>query len=461
MSCPRIIIAGTQSGTGKTSLTIALIAALRRRGLRVQAFKVGPDFLDPSYLALASERPCYNLDGWMMGRDYVCRLFARASAGADICVIEGVMGLFDGAGAVTVGGSTAEIAAWLEAPVLLAVNVHGMAGSIAALVDGYAGFDREVKIVGVVANHCGSERHASWLADSLRFRSLPPLVGYVERGALPGLSSRHLGLVTADRRNLSASKLERLADVFERHVPVGRLFELAKSAPPMAFTDSKGESPRTDARVGVAWDTAFHFYYPDLFDELSTRGADIVYFSPIADDCLPADLNALYFGGGYPEEHAESLSANRGMVESIRRFARSGRPVYAECGGLMYLSQGIVTREGKAFPMVGLLPQWTRMLDRKKTLGYAEVTLTEDSLWGKRGTVLKGHEFHYSELAGEPGEDAGWVRAYAVKKRRSGAFTREGFQRGRVLASYVHLHPASRPEAVDRFLLCCGEDHGG
>ena len=215
---PTLLIAGTHSGSGKTSLTLALTRALTRRGLRVQTFKVGPDFLDPTYLALASGRPCYNLDGWMAGQDHVRGLFERAAADADCALIEGVMGLFDGADPANDEGSTAEIARWLDAPILLVANVHGMGRSIAALVKGFTSFAADLRFAGVVANHCGSERHAAWLADSLRAADLPPLVGAIPRGAFPELAHRHLGLVTADRGQLSEALLDDLATALERHL---------------------------------------------------------------------------------------------------------------------------------------------------------------------------------------------------------------------------------------------------
>lgn len=491
MDCPRIVIAGTQSGVGKTSLTLAIVTALRKRGLKVQTFKVGPDFLDPTYLALASGRPCYNLDGWMAGRDYVSRLFARASQGADISVIEGVMGLFDGADPAGSEGSTAEIARWLNAPIILVAEVHGMARSLAALAKGYAVLEKDLNMAGVIANRCGSERHASMLAISLAAESLPPLVGGVPQGALPSLPSRHLGLVTADSGNLSPSILDELAAAFERHASLDDIIGIARNAPPInikaASSDAaslpsfqkrgRGRFLHTDENppaspftkggqtkleidkgisIGVARDAAFHFYYQDLFDELEMRGCTVHYFSPLADSTLPANLDALYFGGGYPEEHGELLSANKAMLAAIRAFASSGRPVYGECGGLMYLCRRLEKQNVTAHSMVGLIPASTRMLDRLKSLGYVEVTLKADSLWGAEGAILRGHEFHYSELISNPTEDPAWKAVYSMKRRRTDDAAKEGFQRGRVLASYAHLHLASQPEALKYFIEHCG-----
>jgi cobyrinic acid a,c-diamide synthase len=491
--CPTLVIAGTHSGAGKTSFTLALARALARRGRETQTFKVGPDFLDPTYLALASGRPCYSLDGWMAGHDHCRRLFARATTDADCALVEGVMGLFDGADVQSDEGSTAEIARLLDAPVILVVNVHGMGRSFAALVKGYTTFQTDLRFTGVVANHCGSERHAALLSDSLQAAGLPPLLGAIPRGAFPELASRHLGLVTADRGQLPESLLDALADALERNLSLETLFPkmLAKttkatapidpgkrrdapdsrqmtlfpepnaverSEPPVAtptigapeFAPSHGR-----LRVGVARDAAFHFYYQDLFDTLQASGCEVVFFSPLDDRRLPEGLSGLYLGGGYPELHAERLAENGEMLAAIRAYAASGRPLYAECGGLMYLSRGI-EMDGRFYPLAGLLPARTRMLTGKKALGYVEVALTEDSLWGRRGELLRGHEFHYSELIDDPVSDPAWRKVYSLRRRRTDTVETEGYQNGAILASYLHLHYASRPAAVARFLERCG-----
>ena len=457
LSIPRVVLAGTHSGVGKTSLTLAIVAALRRRGYRVQTFKVGPDFLDPSYLALASGRPCYNLDGWMSSREYVEGLFARAAQGADISVIEGVMGMYDGAGPASSEGSTAEIARWLKAPVLLVVDASGMAFSLAAMVKGYAEFEPDLRICGVIANRCGTAWHVAALAEALQASSLPPLVGGIPLGALPNLPSRHLGLVTADSRTLSAEIIEKLALAWETHATVEEVVKLSQSAPPLSA--SPGEKVKTSRRVriGIPYDAAFHFYYPDLLDELEAAGGEVHRFSPIQDSHLPRGLQGLYLGGGYPEEHAEALAANENMLSDIRQLAVSGRPIYAECGGLMYLGQKLETLDGREHSLVGVLPATTRMLPLRKALGYVEIELREDSLWGSRGATLRGHEFHYSELVSEPAGKEGWRAVYNLRRRDTQKTRWEGFQRGRVLASYAHLHLASRPEAVKRFLSLCEE----
>jgi cobyrinic acid a,c-diamide synthase len=462
------VIAGAASGVGKTSLALGLARHFTRQGLRVQTFKVGPDFLDPTWLRLASGRTCYNLDAWMTSERYVRELFARTTADADLAIVEGVMGLFDGARPDALEGSTAQIAAALESPVVLVVNAHGMARSLAALVYGYSTFDPSVHVAGVIANQGGSERHRAWLSESLAARSLAPLMGMVPRGSLPTLPSRHLGLVTADHAGIDLALLDRLAQGCGEHVDTAALLGVATrvrgveteadTSPsrsrsaltpcPSPVERARGETAGdlADIRVGFACDEAFHFYYPDNLEFLEHHGLTLVPFSPLSDSRLPGDLDALYFGGGYPEVHAERLAANGAMLADVRQFAESGGAIYAECGGLMYLGRSLTTQDDTRYPLAGVLPIETAMRASVRSLAYTEATLEVDSLWGRAGTVYRGHEFHYSEIAsGDSGD--GWQPAYAVRRRGSEP-TLEGLARGRILAGYVHLHWASRPEFI-------------
>jgi cobyrinic acid a,c-diamide synthase len=493
-ACPRLVIAGTNSGVGKTSLSAGLTRCLARRGLRVQTFKVGPDFLDPTYLTMASGRTCYNLDGWMTSREYVGRLFARATAEADIALIEGVMGLFDGASPTTLEGSTAEIALWVDAPVLLIVDAHGAARSLAATVKGFAEFEPGVRVWGVIANRGGSARHAMSLAASLTAAETAPILGMLPKGSLPPLPSRHLGLVAADQSNLSAKSFDQLADACDEHLDMKVILKMADMSGnlPLPLEEKLrnsplplGEGPGVRAayssdnancklsesnpqslipnpsafgkvRLGIARDEAFHFYYPDNLEALVEAGAELVDFSPICDPRLPADLDGLYFGGGYPEVHAARLAANASMLADVRQFAASGRAIYAECGGLMYLGQSLAALDGRRYPLAGVLPIQTAMLGKLKSLGYAEVTLREDSLWGPRGATFRGHEFHYSEITKPLSPASGWQTVYSVQQRWAEPAKPEGFQKGRILASYVHGHFASHPRAIECFLANCG-----
>ncbi|MDH5477239.1 MAG: cobyrinate a,c-diamide synthase [Nitrospinota bacterium] len=452
LKIPRIVIAGTQSGVGKTSFSLGLIRALTRKGLRVAPFKVGPDFLDPTYLRLAARRQCHNLDGWMMGQDYVTSLFSQAAAGADVAVVEGVMGMFDGIAPNSLEGSTAQMASILKAPVILVVDAGGMAGSLAAMAMGYAGFHSEVKVAGVIANKVGSPGHATLLKAALETPGAPPLLGGIVRGSFPELKSRHLGLVTATQRGDVEEKLDMLADGVEKEVDLESVMAMARQAPPMAGAVSEEKQPDPyRARLGVAWDSAFHFYYPDNLKAMEDAGLELVRFSPISDRKLPEGLDAIYYGGGYPEQHAEELAGNETMLQDVRSFFASGRPVYAECGGLIYLSRGVEDGEGKKWPMVGKLAAWTRMLGRFRALGYVEARLTRPSLFGAAGDRLRGHRFHYSELMEDPMAEPEWSQAYELVRPRNGEKSQEGYQHGRTLASYAHIHFASAPGATAKF----------
>jgi len=455
-TCPRLVVAGTGSGVGKTSIALGLARALADRGLRVQTFKVGPDFLDPSHLAVASGRTCYNLDGWMTSLAYVRQLFARATADADIAVIEGVMGLFDGATPRTLEGSTAEIALWLDAPVLLVAHAHGVARSLAATVRGFAEFQPGLRVAGVIANRGGSARHRAWLSESLADVATAPLVGMFARESLAPLPGRHLGLVAAEHAGLSGEVYARLAAACSQHLDLAAIVALAQSA--ASFDVEEPPSPPTLAarriRVGFARDEAFHFYYPDNLEALAGRGVEWVPFSPLADTHLPDDLDGLYFGGGYPELHPGRLAENSGMLTDVRRFAASGRVVYAECGGLVYLGQTLTDMDGASHALAGVWPIRTGMLPRLKTLGYAEVSWTTDALWGSTGQTVRGHEFHYSEITGRDDSADRWQPAYTVCRRGEEPVT-GGLCRGNVTAGYVHLHWASRPEAARHFVSCC------
>jgi cobyrinic acid a,c-diamide synthase len=442
---PRLVVAGVASGVGKTTVTVALARALRARGLRVAVFKCGPDYLDPTYHARAVEGPSHNLDGWMMGRDAVRATFTRAAAGADVAIVEGVMGLYDGAGPTTEAGSTAEIAKWLDAPVVLVVDAGGMARSFAAVVGGFAAFDAGVRLAGAIANRVGSRGHLDLLRAALRD---PPVLGGLPRDAEHAFPERHLGLRTADE--LPSSLLDAWGDTAGKWLAIDALLEVARSAPDLA---SPEDAPRAApaarrCRLGVARDEAFHFYYEDNLRRLEALGAELVPFSPIHDAALPA-VDGLYLGGGYPEAHAAALEANAAMRAAVARFAG---PVYAECGGMMYLTQAIVTLEGARHAMVGVLPTEARMCGTLQALGYVEVETRADTLLGPAGTRFRGHQFRYSELA--PALE-GVETVYALRRRRADEVTREGYRVGNVLGSYVHAHWASNPQVAAAFVESC------
>ncbi|HSM94232.1 MAG TPA: cobyrinate a,c-diamide synthase [Anaeromyxobacteraceae bacterium] len=443
---PRVVLAAASSGSGKTTAAVALAAAFRRRGLAVAPFKCGPDYLDPTWHALAAGRPSQNLDGWMMGRDAAVATFARASAGADVSIVEGVMGLFDGASPRSEEGSTAELAKWLGAPVVAVVDASGMARTLAAVVQGLAAFDPALRLGGILCNKVGSRSHLDLLREAVA--PIPVLGGLPKAGPLR-FPERHLGLVTATPDLLGAESLARWADLAEEWIDLDALLALARGAPPLAASPAPTAAPER-CRIGVAFDDAFHFYYDDNLARLEALGARLVRFSPLRDAALP-DVDGLYLGGGYPELHAGPLAGNRALIDGIRAFAASGRPVYAECGGLMYLCDAIRTLDGGTHRMAGLVPGVAHVRERLQALGYAEVLTTAPTLLGPAGLRLRGHQFRYSDLEiASPGPCA-----YRVARRRGGEPFAEGYGRGSVLASWVHVHWASCPEAAEGFVRAC------
>ena len=449
---PRIVIAGVSSGVGKTTVTVALARALRSRGLRVALFKCGPDYLDPTYHARAVGHASQNLDGWMMGREAVRSTFLAATRDADVALIEGVMGLFDGASPTSEEGSTAEIAKWLEAPVVLVVDAGGMARSVGALVSGFDQFDPALRVAGVVSNRVGSRGHAELLQKALRSWTF---LGALPRDAAAAFPERHLGLRTADPQALPESLLDEWGRIAAEWLRLDALLDSARSAPALA-----GDAPLEPVysgshrtRIGIAEDEAFHFYYVDNLRRLQALGATLVRFSPLHDARLP-EVDGLYLGGGYPELHAAQLAENRSLRADVLAFAHRGGPIYAECGGLMFLTQGIRTLDGQSHEMVGLLPTHARMRDKLQALGYVEVETQARSLLGAKGTRFRGHQFRYSEL--EPELPIAEVeRAYSLRRRRGGETTSEGYRQNNVLASYVHAHWASNPNVAAAFVDAC------
>lgn len=449
---PRLVVAGTASGVGKTTVVVALTQALRRRGLRVATFKCGPDYLDPTWHARASGATCHNLDGWMMGREAVLATFARASGGADVALIEGVMGLYDGAAPDSDEGSAAQIAKWLDAPVLVVIDASGMARTIAAVGLGLQSFDPKLRLAGMFANRVGSRRHVDLLRTACG-QVAPPILGGLPREASLAFPERHLGLRTADENHASDEKLAAWGARMEEWGSVEALLSLARSAPRLeAAASATTSAPVTKrCRIGLARDAAFHFYYDDNLRRLEALGAELVPLSPVSDTQLPADLDGLYLGGGYPEVHAEALAKNRTMRESVRAFAEAGGPVYAECGGLMYLAQAIRALDGKDHEMVGLVPGIAVMQERLQALGYVEVETQRRSVLGGAGLRVRGHQFRYSTLQGATGEDL----AYTVRRRRGGTTHAEGYGGTNVLASYVHAHWASNPLCAEGLVSSC------
>jgi cobyrinic acid a,c-diamide synthase len=449
LSIPRLVIGGAASGIGKTSITVGLTRALRARGLKVAVFKCGPDYLDPTYHVRAAGRACHNLDSWMMGRPAVLGTFGRACADVDIALIEGMMGLFDGASPVHEEGSTAEIAKWLSAPVLLVVDAAGIARTLAAIVYGFTEFDRGLRIAGVLCNRLGSQGHLELLRESVR---QPPVLGGLLIDQSLAFPERHLGLRIADESTVPDSTLDRLGEAIRQWCNLTAIIEAGNAAPPIEceLSVTKQIVPAPTCKIGIALDEAFHFYYEYNLALLRSLGAELVYFSPISDQILP-DVDGIYLGGGYPELHAAALAANRSMRNQIAGFAAAGGPVYGECGGLMYLSSGITDVNGRYFPMAGVIPGQTVMHDRLQALGYVEVETETESVIGPAGTRFRGHQFRYSEL--HPQQDL--KRVYRMTRHYDGGVLPEGFGLKNVLASYVHAHWASDPAIGERLVEAC------
>jgi len=451
---PRLVVAGISSGIGKTTFTVGLVGALRARGLKVSVFKCGPDYLDPTYHARAAGTTSHNLDGWMMGEEAVKRTFARVSKDADIAIIEGVMGLFDSASVRLEEGSTAEIAKWLQAPVLIVIDASGMARTIAAIAHGFAGFDPDLNLAGVIANFVGSRSHLQLLRDAL---DRPPLLGGMPKNSDRKFPERHLGLHTADRDSISERLLAQWADIVHEWCDLDSIISVARQAPSMDFSAGPQLTAyQPKCRIGVALDEAFHFYYDDNLRQLENAGAELLCFSPIHDRHLPS-VDGLYLGGGYPEVYAEQLAENVSMRREVQRFARDGRTIYAECGGLMYLCTSLRTLDGTSYPMSEVLSGRTAMCDRLQALGYVEVETVRDSFLGPAGIRFRGHQFRYSNLEID---DNSITKAYAITRWRGNGLLMEGYQVQHVLASYVHAHWASNPAIPLSLVETCAKDTG-
>jgi len=446
------LIGGTSSGSGKTTLSLGLMAALKRRGFAVAPFKVGPDYIDPGHHRRVTGRPSRNLDGWMLSRDYCREAFFRTMAHADLAVVEGVMGLFDGFSGTDEAGSSAQMAKWLGLPVVLVVNAASMARSAAALVTGFQNFDPELNFLGVVFNNIGSKSHLNYLTEALSVHSDLPCLGGIPRDDALRIPERHLGLVTDEEHLLSGKETDYLADTVEAHINLELLLERAGTFTVSSNTEeAPANSESSTIKIGVAMDSAFCFYYPDNFETLQRAGAALVFFSPTNDETLPEGLSGLYFGGGYPELFAEKLSANSTMREAVKKASEGGMPIYGECGGLMYLSEAITDFDANRWEMSGCLPLETRMQEKRCALGYREITLQEDSLLGPSGTTVRGHEFHYSKPVGEPSCET----IYRVTPRTDRTLPDEGYVKGNTLGSYVHLHFGSSAGVGEAFVAQC------
>ena len=448
------LIAGTHSGVGKTSVTIGLLRALSRRGCKVQPFKAGPDYIDPSYHAAACGMPSRTLDSWLLEPAVLHALFHRAMRGKELAVVEGVMGLYDGHRGDGEEGSTAHLAKLLGLPVILVVDAKAAARSVGATVLGFTRFDPHLRLAGVILNGIAGERHLEFITPALAEVGVP-LLGYLPRRAELVLPERYLGLVPTSEGPVADACYERLAEQVESTIDLERLLAIAdscgaqiESAP--LFPDG-ARAART--AIAVAKDAAFHFYYPDALDLLNAWGAELIPFSPLNDAELPHGIGGVMLGGGFPELYAEGLSQNLPMRQALRQAAEAGLPINAECGGLMYLGQRLENRDGRSFPMAGVLPAVSSLHETRLSLGYHTVRAMQDHPLLRAGEDVRGHEFHLSALTAPP---PAAMAAYHVLDQ---AGRPEGFHLNNVIASYIHLHLASRSELAPRFVDWCAAGH--
>jgi cobyrinic acid a,c-diamide synthase len=451
MQVSRIVIAGVTSGVGKTTVAIGIMHGLRKRGLRVQPFKVGPDFIDPSYHTIVTNRKSRNLDVWMMGRQGVLDCFASASEDADIAVVEGVMGLFDGMSGKSDFASTAHMAKILDAPIVLVVDASKGARSIAAIILGFLHFDRKLRIAAVILNNVAGQRHASYITEALAGIVKIPVVGILPRNSDIKMEERHLGLVPAlELKGVKIQMIARTASYIAECIDLNRVLSLCSITSLPDARDHDFPKPQARARIAVALDESFNFYYTDNLIALKRRGAQLVFFSPVKDQKLPDGVHGIMLGGGFPEVLADRLEKNRSMVRSIRRAVDEGMPVYGECGGLMYLTRSISGYKGekKSRKMAGIIEADTLMTGRL-TLNYTDAECN-DSIFGN--THLRGHEFHYSSIE-NIAKDSRF--AYSMRKGKGVTGNQDGFIiNGNTLAAYMHLHFANR-KLPERMVLSC------
>lgn len=452
----RMVIAGTGSGVGKTTLTIGLMAALKKNGLIVQGFKCGPDYIDPSYHTAVTKRSSRNLDSWMLTKDNVLDIFTHGSQGSDISIIEGVMGFFDGKNPETNEGSTAEISMITKSPVLLVVNCESMARSAAAIVEGFQCFAEGTNIVAVIANKVGSEGHFHIVKKAIEKECHIPVIGYLKRELDIEIPERHLGLIPSMERGELDSFFDQLGTLVSETVDIDKLLQLAIAEPLEVSRKSSIFEKKRDrvVKIAVAKDSAFNFYYPENLEIMEAKGIEIVYFSPLADEALPEDVDGLYLGGGFPEEFAQELASNLKAKRSIKKAIEKGVPTLAECGGFMYLTESIETTEKKKYEMAGVISGSVHMQSKLAALGYREIN-GQNNNFLLENLSAKGHEFHYSTF-----QAAETDVPYAYETKGIRGVSKEGYLLHNLVAGYTHFHFASCPEMMENWIRKCLESRG-
>lgn len=456
MIYPRVILAGIHSGAGKTTLSLGIMSALCKKGLKVQPFKTGPDYIDPSYHTQATGVISRNLDSWLLSKDTILELFLKEAANADISIIEGVMGLYDGL-ADTEEGSTAQLSKILKCPVILILDARSLSRSAAAICLGYKEFDKAVEIKGVIVNNIGSNNHYHSIKSAIEKRAGIPVIGYLPKSHALKLPERHLGLVPVPEQKLRADFYRKLSNLISRHIDLNKIVSIGSKAQPLAESKWKEKAiflpkpVKNRVTIAVAFDEAFNFYYRDNLDILESLGARLVKFSPLRDDKLPKGLSGVYIGGGFPELFAVKLSANKKLKKQIRQQAGLGLPIYAECGGLMYLTEKLEDFNKNKLPMVGIFKGTVNMGKKLQALGYVKIETIKDNILSKKGAKIRGHVFHWSYLDNLPDKSA---FAYKIRKNKDRIFY-DGLIQDNVLASYAHLHFASDINFAKNFINSC------
>ncbi|HYH03671.1 MAG TPA: cobyrinate a,c-diamide synthase [Bacillota bacterium] len=455
MQIPRIVIAGTHSGCGKTTVTTGILAAFAQRGLQVQPFKVGPDYLDPMFHTYVTRNPSRNLDSWLLDDATLVYLFQRAAADKELAVIEGVMGLFDGLSGDSQRASTAHVAEIINAPVVLVVNGEGMALSIAALIRGFRDFNPTLKLKGVILNNINSESYFQYLKEIIETHTGLQALGYLPELPETVFPQRHLGLIPTGEIRGFSEKIKKLAVQVSQTVDLNLLLTIAREAEPMTTKKTACEirPEYKNLRLAIARDAAFNFYYHDNLDLLQRLGAELIYFSPIQDARLPEGINGLYMGGGFPEVWAEALRDNAAMRQSVKQMVEKGLPTYAECGGLLYLTNQLINETGKEYRMVGVLDGQSVMTQSLQHFGYVDIEFSANNLLGRAGDRVRGHEFHFSETQIDPS-----IRpTYRISKSLNNKLItwEGGYQVSNLLAAYPHLHFWSNPVLAKQFLGTC------
>lgn len=445
---PRLVFAAAHSGSGKTTVTMGIIAALKRQGMHVQAYKIGPDYIDPGYHKIASGKPVHNLDTWLTPEKELMEFFTKTSKGADIAIIEGVMGLYDG-GKNGIS-STAEIAKKLKAPVILVLDVKSMGDSAAAIALGFKNYDLEIDIAGVILNRVASQSHESMIRQAMSKIGIS-VIGVVYRDTALIIPERHLGL-TPTTENEMTNIVDIISKTIASEINLTQMMAMAYTAKEIELEEVSNLKTKKQCpiKIGVASDEAFSFYYEESLSVLEEKGAEIIPFSPLKDEAIPC-VDGLIFGGGFPEMFAGQLANNRKMKKSIEMANAEGMPIYAECGGFMYLTESLCDFSNQIYDMVGLIPAVCQINKNLQTVGYVEGECLSDNLIAQKGDLLRGHEFHFSST--EPTVDFPW--AFIMKKVRTGVKYYAGYAQNNLLASYLHLHFAGNKELAENFIKKC------